>query len=651
MNFRRRSITCLGGHGPHRSGRRGVECGPSVEFIAAPTLPNRDDVYGYKGIDPLETNMCNLGKVLIGTVACIILFAAPSQGQSNPGKDRKTSQAADSGLVLRLNVRRVSIDVVVLDKQGNVVRGLKKKDFILKEDGKTQNVVSFDWMDGSIASFTPPKLPSLPPNTFMNVPSAPERGPLYILYYDLVNTSPDDQMTFRRELMKFVDEAQPGTRMALIMNAKGLHMLQGFTTDHSLLREAILRKGSGPHIPDVFIFGEDFGRNDVGGTLSNLTFMAEYLEGIPGRKNLLWMSTTFPIPVMPTLAAGASTATAGAAPQMGSVGAQGGPQVLDLTDLEKENIKRTFSALMRAQIALYPIAVSGVVVSDDSANGLTNHGMMDMIAAGTGGRAYYSDNRPHFLLDEAVEHGESYYTLSYAPSNAKFDGSERHVEVKLATEGDYKLSYRTGYYAVSDEGVQQEHKKDELQARFIATKATDTLYANIAHGAPMLHDLLFTAHLSANGAPRMATPEQMVALEDSPEYFKTHKKHPQKPLAPIKLQKFVIDYGVVDPQLRTAAAHQEKPAVLEFAAAAYDDDGKLMNSMLNQGVPTGNGGKQEALFHAIQELEVPPGAAFIRLAVRDTLTNRTGTLEVRLPLKAETDTANAGAPAKGTATP
>jgi len=56
-------------------------------------------------------------------------------------------------------------------------------------------------------------------------------------------------MTFRRELMKFVDEAQPGTRIALIMNGKGLHMLQGFTTDHELLREAILRKGPGPHVP------------------------------------------------------------------------------------------------------------------------------------------------------------------------------------------------------------------------------------------------------------------------------------------------------------------------------------------------------------------------------------------------------------------
>ncbi len=408
------------------------------------------------------------GEVLIGVLTGVILASgAQSQGQANSGKDKKTSGAPDSGLVLRLNVRRVPIDVVVLDKQGNPVRGLKKKDFILKEDGKTQNVVSFDWMDGSIVSFTPPKLPSLPTNTFMNVPTTPERGPLYILYLDMVNTALDDQMAFRQELMKFVDEAQPGTRMALIMNGKGLHMLQGFTTDHELLREAILRKGPGPHVPDVFIFGENYGANDVGGALSNLTFMAEYLEGIPGRKNLLWLSTDFPIPVAPMMAPGTTgRATAGAAPQAYSVGAQGGPQILDLTDLEKESIKRAYAALMRAQVALYPIDVSGVTGAIDK------YGLMDMIAAGTGGHAYYSDNRPHLLIDKALEHGESYYTLSYAPSNARFDGSVRHIEVKLAKPDEYKLTYRTGYYAVSDEGVQEEHKKDILQARFIAQKAT-----------------------------------------------------------------------------------------------------------------------------------------------------------------------------------
>jgi hypothetical protein len=60
--------------------------------------------------------------------------------------------------------------------------------------------------------------------------------------------------------------------------------------------------------------------------------------------------------------------------------------------------------------------------------------------------------------------------------------------------------------------------------------------------------------------------------------------------------------------------------------------------MLNQGVPSGEAGpgKKGALFHAIQELEAPPGAAYIRLAVRDTATNRTGALELKLPLQPET---------------
>jgi hypothetical protein len=64
--------------------------------------------------------------------------------------------------------------------------------------------------------------------------------------------------------------------------------------------------------------------------------------------------------------------------------------------------------------------------------------------------------------------------------------------------------------------------------------------------------------------------------------------------------------------------------------------------MLNQGQVSGKtpkDAKSDALFHAIQELEVPPGAAWIRLAVRDQLNNRTGTLEIHMPLKPETTTA------------
>jgi VWFA-related protein len=551
------------------------------------------------------------------------------------------AQQADSEQpVFQLQVRRVPVDVVVLDKAGNPVRGLTKDDFIVKEDGNAEHVLSFDTFDGSKPDFVPPHTPALPANTFLNLPTTAERGPLYILYYDMVNTPVEDQEMFRSELLKFIDRAQAGTRIALFVNASGLHLLQGFTSDHALLREAVLRNGRGPHMPKIFMYGDNYGRADVGGCLSNLKFISDYLSGIPGRKNLIWLSSIFPIPVSPTLT-NPSQAFASQGPPSFGVGAGGGPQVLDLTELERENIERTYAAMMRSQIALYPVDVRGVMGASaedphEAANAMIDHQNMDTIASATGGRAFYGSNHESDLMDEAIGHGESYYTLSYAPTNTKFDGSERRIEVTLAKKGDYRLTYRRVYYAVSDEGMpDQKKKKDELQTRFLEAKSQDTLWANITHGAPMLHDLLFTAHLATEGVPHMATAEQMDALQDAPDYFLTRKKKSatQKPPAPIKLQKYVIDYGVIDSRLKAMAAQHDKPATLEFAAAAYNDEGRLLNSMLNQGVPPEKSGK--SVFHAVQELEVPPGAAFIRLAVRDTATNRTGTLEVRLPLKDE----------------
>lgn len=559
--------------------------------------------------------------------------SAPTPAQNATGLNEKD-------LVFHLDVRQVPVDVVVLDKKGNPVRGLKSSDFIVKENGKVQQVRSFDSFDGSKLLYKPGKLPPLPPNTFTNAPTTPERGPLYVLYYDLVNTSEENQMSFHRELLKFVDNAPVGTRIALFVNGRGLHLVQGFTSDHAALREAILKKGPGPHIPNVFMEGSTFGRYDAGAALSNLQFIAEYLNGIPGRKNLIWLSSYFPIPVGPTVASSPTGGAAAGQPALaGSTGLNGGPVILDLSYLLKDVVKRTYSAMMQSQVALYLVSVRGVAGAEASsaeADAMADYQNMDTIAAATGGHAYFSGNRESELIAKAIDHGETYYTLTYAPSNTRYDGSERTIQVSLVKNGDYKLTYRKLYYALSDDDVQKQNKQSITQARFIAAKTADTLYASIEHGAPILHDLLFSAQLSTAGGAHTATPEQMVALQDAPEYFQTRRKHPSKPLAAVKLQRYTIDYGVVDPQLKPTAAQRQKPAVLEFAAAAYNDDGRLLNSILNQGTPTGTPGKRDGVFHAIQELDAPPGTAFIRLAVRDTLTNRTGTLEVKLPLAADT---------------
>jgi VWFA-related protein len=442
-------------------------------------------------------------------------------------------------------------------------------------------------------------------------------------------------------LLDFVDKAQPGTRIALFVNARGLHMVQGFTSDHALLHAAILSKGPGPHLPDVFLDGNVFGWEDAGAALSNLKYLAEYLNGIPGRKNLFWLSGVFPIPVGPRMSGHNDAGSVGGGFSSSTL------QINDLTYLLEKSIREAYAAMMRSQVALYPVDLKGVLNTDNAGNSVANGEYQDAIASATGGRAFHGSNKVNEMLDKAVEHGENYYSLAYSPSNTNFDGRDRHIEVTLAKKSGYTLNYRSLYYAVPEDAPVETRKKTEtLQARFVTAKTEDTLYANIEHGAPMLHDLLFSAHLGTAGAPTLATADQMLQLEDSPAYFRTRKKdQARKPLAPVKLQKYVINYGIFDPQLKLLATRKGQPAMLEFAAAAYDADGTLLNSILNDGLATTDAkadGKFGTLFRSQQELEVPPGAAFIRIAVRDRLNDRTGTLEVPLPLTADVASATQG---------
>jgi VWFA-related protein len=566
------------------------------------------------------------------TVTVLAASSCPNQSAAQKRSTASTEQEP-GGYVFRSTVRRVPLDIIVLDKKGNPVHGLTKNDFIVKEDGKPQDVLSFDSFDGS-SEFVPPRIPPLPTNTFVNLPSSPERGPLYVLYYDMVNTPKTQQMQAYKQLMDFIDHAQPGTRIALFANMAGLHLLQGFTSDHALLRDAFLSKKSGPHLPKVFLFGDNYGYEDAGAVLSSLKFIAQYLNGIPGRKNLLWLSSEFPLPVGPTMSGLNSDTGVGGGFSSSTM------QINDLSYLESRGIKEAYAALASSQVALYPINLNGVTAGGDS---VTEYEHEDAIAEATGGRAYYGDNRIVELLDKALDNGQTYYSLTYSPTNTKYDGSERHIRITLADKDkNYLLTYRTLYYGISDDEALELHTKQVTQQRFLAAKRADTLYATVEHGAPLMHDLLFVAHMTTAGNPRMGDAEQMKSLEDSPAYFRTRKKNQNpKPLAPVKLQQYVIDYDVIDPALRALGAKQ-KSQELEFAAAAYNNDGVLLNSILNHGAVAGErraDGKVDKKFHAVQQLEVPPGAAYIRLVVRNPKDDRTGALEVTLPLKPDTQTA------------
>ena len=617
----------------------------------------------------------------LAAVALLVLQMASATDK--PSAPPKILPQSPDVLVLKTTVRRVVVDVVVRGSDGKPVQGLHEKDFTILEDGKPQKVLSFDehrFDTGSLA--IPANAPALPPNVYVNVPKRPEKGPLFVLLFDMVNTEDiTDQIIARQQLMKFIASKPAGTRFAVFVHSDNLNLIQGFTDDKDLLYAALDPKHPKHHVPRAFLLASNYayGSDPTVAAISVLTHIAQFLNGIPGRKNLIWVSSHFPI----------------------SIYARAG----DPLDLQ-EDVRREFNELTRAQIAVYPLDVRGVVtnpegrltgagpntgaggaapqtgqvssagsgsvppssgtplasspVSSPITRGIgppvgvgayyADNMMENDIAKATGGRAFYSTNDLAGALDEMVEDGSNYYTLTYSPTNPNYDGRLRKIDVQVRGH-KYQLEYRRTYYADDPDAPPLEHAKKhgrqpENPEQIAEQAESRPLIASLQHGAPLVDQLIFKTRIHAVGGPTLATPEQMAEITQ--EYSLSHRKnkHPKNP-KPVEVQTYDIYYVVVASQI---TKERDGSIPLEFAVVAFDGDGFVLNSKIEKAQDEDSTNPLAALqvappkewqqndrqvYRAMQELVVPVTARSIRVAVRDTSNDRVGALEIPLPLASE----------------
>ena len=564
----------------------------------------------------------------------------PSTPQSSTAQSSSAQSSESSTLVIHKSVHRVILDVVVTDSNDKPVRGLTRDDFSVAEDGKPQRVLSFDVHDFD-APADVPKVPPLPANTFMNVPTAPERGPLNVILYDMLNMSLDDQGIARKQLLSFISEKPPGARFAIFVLSDGLRLVQGFTADQNVLYAAMDPKAPRPHVPKIFLYGENYGQGEI--RLIRWTFakIARFLDPLPGRKNVIWLTGSVPTSILAT--------------------ADGTADPLSYSD----EIKETVNAMARSQIAVYPVDVRGVVPIALSSSPQAGPGGVAMtttsdnpylsdsyltegdIAGSTGGHAFFSNNDVKGALEQATETGANYYTLTYSPSNQNYDGQLRKLHVELAKRG-YQLAYRRSYYAYNPDLPAPQGKRKAGEPAQEAVPR-DTLFVNMQHGAPLTHQLLFKAHVRPLGVPTRATQEQMANLGQLPEDFRArHKKRAAKALLPVELQTYAVDYTVAVDPLRQTRSPQ--PFTLEVAAAAFDGDGDMLNAVVESGADAAMASPGEQLgasFMSVNThqfrraqlmIDVPVSATSIRLAAHDVSTDRVGAMEVSLPLGHEGQT-------------
>jgi VWFA-related protein len=202
---------------------------------------------------------------LLAGLLLLLTNAASSQSQpSAPATEQASSQTpagnppapSQASEVLRVSTRLVLVDVVVLDPKGLPVTDLKAEDFSLQEEGASQKIKIFTFQPPAQAEATN-LAPKLPPNMTSNVPAYQANRTLNVILLDGLNTDIAGQKLVKQEMIKVLEKLPAGQPVAVYGLSMKLRLLQDFTTDPTLLKQAIaslkghsspVREGGQPYI-------------------------------------------------------------------------------------------------------------------------------------------------------------------------------------------------------------------------------------------------------------------------------------------------------------------------------------------------------------------------------------------------------------------
>ena len=602
--------------------------------------------------------MLRFSKGLLCPVFSALTALTAAQTQQ-PTQSIASQQPPNSGITLHAGTQLVIVDVVVTDSHQEPIHNLKASDFTLLEKNVPQQIKNFEehkaLPPAEAARLSP--MPVMPPGIFTNYSPAPHNGVLNVLLLDTLNTPMRDQAYVRDQLRKYLKNAGPTDRIAIFGLTSRLILLQGFTSDPALLKAAIEQKNprASPLLDDAVGGGGTEPVSDTLSSIDNSPEMAELIAnlqqfeaqeqsfqlqlrakytldalnqiargliGIPGRKNLIWFSGSFPINILPD----------------GDL--QNPFAVVASSEAE---FRETTNMLTASQVAVYPIDARGLMVSPslNAANSgskyagnpttfgkdqskffqqtADEHSTMLQMAEQTGGRAFINTNDLTQAVAKSIEAGSNFYTLAYSPTDTNWNGSFRKIQVKLEQQG-YTLAYRRGYYA---DNPNTPPKKGAVTATTPANAPPplDPMRAAMMHGGPDPTQILIKVRV----LPATSAPEDQLATHNAlnPD-LKT--KGPYR--------RYDIDYAAdAHDVLFTRSPEDSYQGALRFLVYLYDQDGNLVNLVDDKTHANLTAAAySDLLRHGIpwhQEISVPvKGSFYLRIGLHDLTGDRVAAVEV-----------------------
>jgi VWFA-related protein len=529
--------------------------------------------------------------------------------------------------VFRSNTELVLVPVTVNDHSGKHISGLTKEDFVVKQDGKEQKIGLFEEVVG--ASAAPEQKAPRPANTYSNQYTDEKPRNLVIIAIDQLNTPGPQQADARKALMKYLSDNHRSDMLISLVsfNRSGVRVLHDFTNDTdsllAFLKNVQTKQSLGQaqtaeattfmNNPDANADARagDFGpavaalieaeRNNqlaqwdyrARVTMDALQQIARAYHGVPGRKSLIWATSSIPLMFND--------------PDLNTT----------LNDQQRLNdtasfaslrpaMERTWELLNSANIAVYPVATGGLesamIATDTGLNHLTarsaperqrlfsetNDQTMRLVADTTGGEVFHNTNDLAKAFNDAAGASSSYYMIGFYRDKKDEKPGWHKLKVNVDRSG-LEVRSRSGYFISPPPKSDPEAKKRDV------TLGLDSPMEFT--GIPMQIEWI---------GPMMVKGKKMRAFE-----------------------------LIIPPHIVEIDGSQGNKLSIEVAGMVRNKDGKPVADFSQTMEAKLNGSNlqlaEEKGITYRNGFNLPPGDYFARVVVRDNLTGRMGS--VFAPLK------------------
>jgi VWFA-related protein len=436
--------------------------------------------------------------------------AQPAPTQDTPAAQAHPDQTAaeiashEEATTFKVNVKLVTVRVVVRDAQGHAIGNLKKEDFELFDDRKPQVITHFSVeQPGSQAA---KDRQTSDEKAGQKLPSVPEHYVAFV--FDDIHIKFGDLVLARNAADRHLATLLPTDRAA-IFTTSGQTVLD-FTDDRAKLHDVLLllqpRPVAGAGVtecPDISYYMADLIINKqdgqamqaanqeaiaclplaastgsgpspavgeaqmavraeanrqlaIGGqesriALSVLKDVVRRLSVMPGERSMVVVSPGFLTPETDMLNDYMDVVERALHNDVmiSALDARGLYTVLPGGDISREVPLTGFAAAMDLQYQLDSAQAEGDILAD--------------LANATGGAYFHNNNDLNEGFKRVSATPEYFYTLGFSPQNMKLDGTYHKIKVSLKNPAKLTLQTRRGYYAPKHAADPAEEAKQEIQ--------------------------------------------------------------------------------------------------------------------------------------------------------------------------------------------